>query len=306
MTEIVRTIDFDKIVQDYDLLKTDRKRAEAEGKLWSQALKSEKTELAQRIGTKIDRGRWLVEILGDQGSGPRTNNAYDLRARLSKAPSEMWDYIESSGCTLHTAVSLYKQCLEAISKNGNLTFTDALQYAIAKPKVRARATSKTHKITNNPSKQDWALLYGLVHKIVKPRITELSESDQQKLESELSAQIQAAVSSFCGKVQRYRSAELEVSDLVLRSKMETACNVLQVDVPPPGQLANLRAARKKAWKIIAQIHPDNRVSREGNDSVQDGKMTNEQLTLYQNVNNAVGDIDAYNRRIEERSASNGQ
>ena len=294
MDSIDRTKDFDDIMRTYDSLKTDRERTMAESKLWGMALGSERKALGARLGKKVDRGEWLTEILGDQGTGPRTHNLYDLRARLSQAPSEMWDYIEESECTLHTAVSVYKACLNILSKDNSLSFAAALKTAITEPSTRVRVRNRKRKIARESSRLDWPLLQSIIRKVVKPRLADLPDSLKNRLEDELYEQIHLCFDSFFNKVKRHVEEESGVSLLIRSDRMRNACALLQVDVPPSGELVDLKEAKKKKIAIIQHLHPDHKKrnpEQPGTEQEDNGP--------YQSIIEAYDAIEAYNDSVEK-------
>jgi hypothetical protein len=292
MADIERTRDFDRILSTYDSLQTERERTAAEGKLWEEALPSERKALTARLGRKADRGEWLAEILGNQESGPKTRNLYDLRTRLAKAPSELWDYVEASGCTLRVAIAVYKACLDMVLKDGSLSFATALQAVTSQPLPKPRVHHKQRKNSGESSRQDWVLLYDLVDKIVKPRLAAVPNSIRKQLAEELKAHVQMGIRAFFNKVKRYRDEEEGVSLLIRRERMQKACEMLWVDVPPPGELANLKKAKEMKWERVKNLHPDHR------DDPTNPCPAQGDNALYQSIIEAYHDIEAYNNSIK--------
>ena len=260
----------------------------AEGKLWDEARPSERKAITARLGRKVDRGEWLEIILGKQESGPRTRSLYDLRTRLAKAPAELWDYVEASGCTLRVAIAVYKACLDMVLKDGSLSFSTALQAVTSQPLPKRKVHHRKHKNSGESSRQDWVALYDLVDKIATPRLAGIPKSISKQLTEELKAHVHMGIRAFFNKVKRYRDEEEGVSLLLRRERMQKACEMLWVDVPPPGELANLKKAKEMKWERVKNLHPDHR---------DDPDHPHPDNALYQSIIEAYHDIEAYNNSI---------
>jgi len=285
---------FEETVRTYDSLKTEQERTAAEGVLWSKALRSERKAVAASTGKKIDRGEWLVVILGNEASGPRMRNLYDLRARLSKAPLELWQYIETSGCTLHTAISIYKTCLDLMSKDGKLSFAVTLQNVLDNPPMYSKPRErKGQKTSGASSKPYWSTIHTLIHKLVDTKTEGLSEELKKKLEEELFEQIHACYSSFSNKAKRYIDEKKGVSTVLRRERMLRACDLLQVDKPGNGELVDLRRARKRKLELVKVLHPDS-------------ANNNTDTTAYQSVIEAYDDMEAYNDDTQKERIASGK
>jgi hypothetical protein len=122
-SNVKRTVEFDALVAQHKLTKTDREKAGLEARLWDLATWRERI--------RAERKHWLAYLLGRSGNGD-TIESYELREKLRDAPAVLWDHVESKSLSLYDANRLFDRC-KVIQEKGNVPFERAWQTVTTEP-----------------------------------------------------------------------------------------------------------------------------------------------------------------------------
>ena len=261
---------------------TDREKSQIESMLWA-SLPREK-----RRGNHA-RERGMRELLGGEPNpSPDSLYTYQARAALSTAPVEMWDYMEKSLITLGTAVSLYKKC-RIIQSRDKTTFAMALQEAL-KQKPSACHGAVRPAMDDVSQMEEWDILWKAANAIGQARLKDLPDAIKRDMCGELRNQIKDVLYTFIAKAKRKSADEEEVTLIIRHQRMARACEILQIDAPPLGKSADLKAATNRKRAIAKFNHPD--ANGNGNSEA------------YQRAIEAYDSIQAYNEFIERKIGKN--
>lgn len=275
--------DYKKLIEQYRAVRdnsTHRDLAKLERRIWDAAISS----LPKTDGALRSKREWLAKELNES---PHLMEVHSSLLSYGDVADPIWARVQENGLPLRTGNRLLRSAKDKARHTG-ISIESALQVILKEfedlPISRLPDGSITHKrnpgmlprtqtlsaeepeeeeeVVEEPQgdpKTFWATLRSMISGYFHTRLDGLDQGAVEKVWREMDVELKVVLEHFQHKIDRMRRDGVAQKMGVNRSKILQACNVLNLDPPPPSKPVDdafKKRAKNQFRKLAAVYHPD--------------------------------------------------